>query len=73
MNDIRQWAGKMARIGDYKRKENARCLNKISIRQRIKMIEELVLMADMPVNVLPASRLFCSLAKSLEKRYASKA
>ena len=65
------WAKKMANIGTYKHKQTQASLKRTSLRQRLIMTEELLLMEEhLPVKInFPP--LFRSLSKILETRNAS--
>jgi hypothetical protein len=68
MNDTINWADKMNRIGAYKKKQLKIWHKKITLVQRIKMTEELLLMNDITGNHSIDSPIHCALSRLLEKR-----
>jgi hypothetical protein len=70
MKDINIWAKKMQKIGRYKEDELKQWHKTTTLRQRIRMTEELLLLNDTAHQTIRLSPLFISLSKALEKRYA---
>ena len=69
MKDANNWAKKMQRIGRYKEDELKQWHKTTSLRQRIKMTEELLLMPDTAKNRRFDSPIHCALSKSLENKF----
>jgi len=69
MKDVNNWAKKMQKIGRYKEDELKQWHKTTSLRQRIRMTEELLLLNDTTLQRIRLSPLFISLSKALEKRY----
>ncbi|MFH1230771.1 MAG: hypothetical protein V1709_04665 [Planctomycetota bacterium] len=67
MKDINSWAKKMREIGQYKENELKQWHKTTSLRQRIRMTEELLLLNDITHKRIRYSPLFISLSKMLEK------
>ncbi|MEW6026364.1 MAG: hypothetical protein AB1599_03595 [Planctomycetota bacterium] len=70
MKDVNNWARRMQGIGQYKDNELKRWHRTATLRQRIRMTEELLLLNDISRKPIRLSPLFVSLSKALEKQYA---
>ena len=68
MKDINIWAKKMQKIGRYKEDELKQWHKTTTLRQRIRMTEELLLLNDTITQRITRPPLFISLSKLLEKQ-----
>ena len=72
MNDLVKWSQRMMRIGNYKSRNTTQWLKKTSLRQRVALTEELLLLTDRRMFKQSLAPLFPSLSYLVEKKHARK-